>query len=65
MKSLRVFAKNAKEFQTALAMLNDYGKDRKRLSLEDDEDISFVFLVNVDDRHANTNLKVTSAKPAN
>lgn len=45
MKSITIAPRNQKEFYVAFNLLTEFGKERKRLSLDDDDDISFAFLM--------------------
>jgi hypothetical protein len=47
MKTVNIVPRDKKEFDKALLLIMEFGKERKLLSLEDDEDISFAFLMNV------------------
>jgi hypothetical protein len=45
MKSVIIKPSDKKEFDAAISFLKEFGKERKRLSLEDDVEISFAFLM--------------------
>lgn len=45
MKSIRITPRNKKEFDIAFSLIVEFGKERNRLSLEEDDDISFAFLM--------------------
>jgi len=47
MKTVNIVPRDKKEFNKALLLIMEFSKERKLLSLEDDEDISFAFLMNV------------------
>jgi len=47
MKIVNIVPRDKKEFDKALLLIMEFGNERKLLSLEDDEDISFAFLMNV------------------
>ena len=62
MKSLIITPSGKKEFEIVLTLLSDFGKERKLLSLEDDEEISFAFLMNVADSTKEAISKVVTKK---
>jgi len=41
--------RDSKEFEVAFSLIREFGKERKLITLEDDEEISFAFLFNVVD----------------
>jgi hypothetical protein len=45
MRSVIVNPFDKREFDVAFSLLIEFGKDRNRLSLEEDEEISFAFLM--------------------
>ncbi len=62
MKSLIITPSGKKEFEIVLTLLSDFGKERKLLSLEDDEEISFAFLMNVEDSPKEVTGRVVTGK---
>jgi hypothetical protein len=49
MKSVFINPRDKKEFDKSFSLLIEFGKERKRLTLDDDDDISFVFLMQSSD----------------
>lgn len=45
MKSLIITPRDKREYESAFSLLAEFGKERNRLSLDDDEEISFAFLM--------------------
>lgn len=64
MKSIIIKPRDKKEFDEALSLLPDFGKERNRLSLEDDDEIGFAFLMNVADLAKEGAGKVINKKTA-
>ena len=49
MKSVFIIPRSKKEFDKALSLLIDYGKERKHITLEEDDDLSFAFLMKAEE----------------
>lgn len=64
MKSIFIKPRDNKEFDKAFSMLVEFGKERKRLTLKDDEEISFAFLIKAGVEAPQVQEKVVSKKPA-
>lgn len=62
MKSIIIKPCDNKEFEIVFALITEFGKDRKRMTLEDDEEISFAFLMNDADSTKEVISKVASQK---
>ncbi len=62
MKSVLINPRDKKEFDKAFSLLIEFGKERKRLTLDDDDDISFVFLMKSGDEVFHVEEKVISKK---
>ena len=62
MKSLVITPSDKKEFEIAFSLITEFGKDCKRMTLEDDEEISFAFLMNVVDSTKEATNKVVTKK---
>lgn len=62
MKSIVITPTDKMEFEISFSLLNEFGKDRKLLSLDDDEEISFAFLMNVADSTKEAISKVVTKK---
>ena len=62
MKSIIIKPCDNKEFEVVFALITEFGKDRKRMTLEDDEEISFAFLMNVADSPKEVTGKVVTGK---
>jgi hypothetical protein len=60
MRSVTIIPRDKKEFDTTLSLLIDFGKDRNLLTLEDDENISFAFLMKKQDVSVEVPAKVSS-----
>ena len=45
MKSIFTIPRDKKEFEKAFSLLIEFGKERKLLTLDDDDEISFAFLL--------------------
>lgn len=64
MKSVIIKPRDSKEFEIAFSLISEFGKDRKLMTLEDDEEISFAFLMNVADSAVEATSKVVMKKTA-
>lgn len=64
MKSIIIKPRDSKEFEIAFSLISEFGKDRKRMTLQDDEEISFVSLMNVEDSVEEATSKVVMKKTA-
>jgi biopolymer transport protein ExbD len=64
MKSIIIKPRDSKEFEIAFSLISEFGKDRKQMTLEDDEEISFAFLMNVADSAKEATSKVVMKKTA-
>ncbi len=62
MKSVFINPRDKKEFDKSFSLLIEFGKERKRLTLDEDDDISFVFLMK--SRGEEVHEKVISKKSA-
>lgn len=62
MRSVTIIPRDKKEFQTAFSLLIDFGKERNLLTLEDDDTISFAFLMKEKDVSAEVPAKVSAKK---
>ena len=62
MKSIVIKPCDNKEFEVVFALITEFGKDRKRMTLDDDEEISFAFLMNVADSTKEAISKVVTKK---
>ncbi len=63
MKSIIIKPRDSKEFEMAFSSISDFAKDHKRMTLADDDEISFVCLVNVANSTLNALTNVISKKP--
>lgn len=64
MKSLFINPRDKKEFDKSFSLLIEFGKERKRLTLDDDDDICFVYLMKSGDEVNHVEEKIISKKSA-
>jgi len=61
-KSIVIKVIDKKEFEIVFSLMTEFGKDSKRLSLQDEEEISFAFLMNMTDRMKEVAGKIVTKK---
>jgi hypothetical protein len=62
MRSVYIHTHNKKEFDKAFSLLIEFDKERKMITLKDDEDIGFVFLLKFKEDSALLQEKILSKK---
>lgn len=62
MRSVTIIPRDKKEFNTVFSLLIDFSKERNLLTLEDDDTISFAFLMKEKDESVEVPVKVSAKK---
>jgi hypothetical protein len=62
MRSVTIISRDKKEFHTAFSLLIEFGKERNLLTLNDDDDISFAFLMKEKNDSVEDPVKVSAKK---
>jgi hypothetical protein len=62
MKSVYIHTHDKKEFDKAFSLLIEFDNERKPLTLDEDDDIGFVFLLKIKDDSALVQEKLVSKK---
>jgi hypothetical protein len=62
MSSLIINPSNEKDFETALSLLTEFGKNSRPISMDQSEVTSFVFLINNKSNTGNTNAAKNNKK---